>query len=261
MSDLATQQQDLLRTLFDWPADDAIEFIAAPAHSMGSRGLKAYQSNGHMLAQRALTAAYPVVGQLLGDESFAHLARALWHAHPPQWGDLAQWGGHLPTFVADSPQLQDVPFLADVARAEWALHAMATVADVRAEPESLALLTTEDPERLGVLLAAGSCVVRSEWPIASLLGAHLEGVPSFDALGHALRHFEAEDVVLWRQHFRPMHRRAVDGEAVFLHLLQKGLGLAQALDQSPQLDFAQWFPAAVSSELVLGVFLQNDLST
>ncbi|OYU46245.1 MAG: hypothetical protein CFE44_03110 [Burkholderiales bacterium PBB4] len=261
MSDLAIQQQGLLRALFDWPAENAIEFVAAPALSMGSRGLKAYQTNGHMLAQRALAAAYPVVGQLLGEESFADLARALWHAHPPNRGDLAQWGGDLPAYVADSPQLQDVPYLADVARAEWALHGSATVADAQADPASLALLMTEDPEGLGLLLAPACCVVRSMWPVASLLGAHLRGVPSFADVGAAVSAKEAQDVIVWRQGLRPQWRPAALGEADFLHLLHKGLALAQALDQSPQLDFSQWFPAAVASQLVLGVFVLDLAST
>ena len=80
MSTLATQQQALLEALLAWPADDAMQKIAAHAIDPRARGLKAYQANGHALAERALQAAYPVVAQLLGDESFADLARALWHA-------------------------------------------------------------------------------------------------------------------------------------------------------------------------------------
>ena len=83
---LLAQQQALLNALFDWPRPDATQFIAAYARQSCARGLKVYQANGHLLAERALQAAYPVVAQLLGGESFADLARAVWHAHPPLRG-------------------------------------------------------------------------------------------------------------------------------------------------------------------------------
>ncbi|APW45233.1 putative DNA-binding domain-containing protein [Rhodoferax antarcticus] len=92
MNRLAAQQQALLASLFDWPPDVAINNLASYADSTWARGLKVYQANGHALAQRALQAAYPVLAQLLGSESFAALAQDFWHQQPPQRGDIGQWG-------------------------------------------------------------------------------------------------------------------------------------------------------------------------
>ncbi len=256
MSDLAAQQQDLLRALFDWPADDATELIAARAQNTWARGLKAYQTNGHMLAERALLAAYPVVTQLLGEESLADLARAVWHAHPPVYGDLAMWGDALPDYLAHSPQLQAEPYLADVVRVEWALHRCATAADAAADPASLSLLTTEDPDQLGLRLAPGCAVLRSPWPVASILGAHVHGTPSLADVGAELRAGVSQEVVVWRQGLRPQFRQALPGEADMLQHLMTGAAMGPALDHAPELDFTQWFPSAVASQLVLGVFTQ-----
>ena len=149
MSTLAAQQQALLAALFHMPAENATETIAAYPQYTGARGLKAYQANGHALAERVLRAAYPVVTQLLGDESMADLARAMWHAHPPTCGDMAHWGAGLPEFVSHSEQLRDEPYLADVAAAEWALHRCATAPDALfgAAPDiaSFTLLAEHDP--------------------------------------------------------------------------------------------------------------------
>jgi len=115
VSTLQSQQQALLNALFARPAepaDLALHRYATGVGSRSERGLLAYRANGHALAHRSLLAAYPVVRQLLGEESFADLARAVWHAHPPHRGDIAQWGDFLPAFVSDSPQLSDVPYLA-----------------------------------------------------------------------------------------------------------------------------------------------------
>ncbi len=256
MTDLATQQQELLQTLFDGVAANAIEIGAAPAHSTWARGLKAYKSHGHMLAERALLAAYPVLAQLLGDENWPGLARALWHAHPPQRGDLALWGDALPSYLAASPQLQDEPFLADVARVEWAMHRCAVAADSQPDPSSLALMTTEDPDALHLRLAPGCVLVRSPWPVAGIVGAHVHGEPSLAEVGAAMRAGHAQDVVVWRQAYRPQFREALPGEVDLLEHLLAGASLGLALDQSPGLDFAAWLPAALSSQLVLGVTVQ-----
>lgn len=257
MSDLATQQRELLQLLFVTPAEDATKIIATKAINTWARGLKVYKTNGHVLAQRALESAYPVVAQLLGADSMADLARALWHAQPPQRGDLAQWGDGLPGYLAASPQLQDEPYLADVARAEWALHCAATAPDGQPDPASLALMTWHDPDHLRLVLAPGCTVVRSRWPVASIVGAHLRGEPSLAAAGQALRAGIAQDVVVWREGLRTQFRATYAGESTFLGHLQSGVPLGPALDQSPGLDFAQWLPGAVASRLALGVVVQE----
>lgn len=253
MSTLARQQQVLIDALLAWPADRATINIAQYVVDSGARGLKAYQTNGHMLAQRALQAAYPVVAQILGDDSFADLARALWHAQPPQCGDVARWGDGLADFVQSSAQLQDEPYLGEVARAEWALHICASAPDIEPDLSTLALLTTHDPEQLRLVLAPGCAVVRSAWPVSSILTAHLEGSPSFEEVGTLLRASQAQDALVWRAGLRPCVRLAVDGEAdAVLHLL-RGESLAQALDAAPGLEFGQWLPMAVQSGLILSV--------
>lgn len=255
MSNLAQQQQLLLDALFAWPAEDAIKNIAAYAMDTGARGLKAYQSNGHMLAQRTLQAAYPVVAQLLGDDSFADLARAVWHAHPPQRGDLAWWSGALPDFLQNNPQLQDEPYLADVARVEWSIHRCQFDTDVATDLSSLQLLTTGSPDEMCLQLAPGCAIVRSRWPVANIVNAHLEGVPSFNQVGAQLRAAMAQDTVVWREGLRPRCRAAIEGEADCLLALLEGQSLGQALDAAEvaALNFEAWLPLAVQTSLVLGV--------
>lgn len=251
MSELAQQQQLLLDALLAWPVGNAIENIATHAQDPRARGLKVYQANGHALAQSALHAAYPVVAQLIGDDSFADLVRALWHAQPPKRGDVAQWGEGLAGFLQTSAQLQDEPYLPDVARVEWALHVCTSAYDVELDLTTLALLTTHEPERLQLRLAPGCAVVRSAWPVAGIVGAHLEGNPSLQEAGAQLRRGEAQDAVVWRAGLRPRARPALVGEAEGLQVLLDGGSLAQALDAAPELDFGQWLPLAVQTGLVL----------
>ena len=253
MSTLAKQQEMLLDALFAWPAQDAMKRVAAHAMGTSVRGLKAYQANGHMLAERALLAAYPVVAQIIGLESFADLARALWHDHPPRRGDLAQWGDALPLFLQSSSQLHDAPYLTDVARVEWSLHVAATAVDGVADPASLALLTTDDPAELTLVLSGGCAAIQSDWPVASILSAHREGTPSFAEVGQLLNEQLGQTVVVWRNGLRPCARLALPGEVDCLQALSTGRSLAQALDDAQALDFSAWFPMAFQTGLVLAV--------
>lgn len=253
MSRLLEQQTRLLDALFAWPAQEATARLTPHLEHFNLRGLKAYQSNGHVLAERALQAAYPVVVQMLGQESFADLARALWHAHPPQQGDLSRWGVALPDFLHASVQLADEPYLADVARAEWAMHCCHSAADAPTDLTTLALLTTHDPAQMGFALAPGFTVLCSAWPLASLVLAHTDGAPPMDSVARQLRDRVAQDVLIWRHGAAPCLREAVDGEALFLESLYGGAALTQAIDASPLFDFANWLPMAVQSALVLAV--------
>lgn len=253
MRTLAQQQNLLLEALLAWPAHDAMKKVAACAQDTGARGIKAYQANGHALAQRALQAAYPVVYQLVGEESFSDLSGALWHAHPPQHGDVAQWGQALGAFMEASEQLATEPYLAEVAQVEWAMHTAGTAADGAADLASLALLTTEDPAALTLAFGPGMQLFQCTWPVASIVSAHLEGVPAFDKVAQLLRDRTPQDMVIWREGLHVRQRECLAGEHDVVSALQAGRSLADALDAAPLLDFAVWFPSALQSGLVLGV--------
>lgn len=255
MSTLAEQQLALLDALFAWPAQPAVQRLTLCASGVGTspqRGLKVYQSNAHVLAERALHAVFPVLALMLGEESFAHLARAFWHAHPPQGGNIADWGEAMVEFVRDSGQLQDEPYLPDVARAEWALHRCAQAADRDADLGSLVLLTTEDAHTVSLDLAPGLSTLSSAWPLASLLLAHQMGNPSLAQVGEEMRSRVAQDVVVWRAGLQPQLRLAQTGELAVLQALQSGQSLEAALQASGELAFAHWLPLAVQTGLVLG---------
>ena len=255
MTALAQQQQALLEALFAWPRDNAMVNIANYVDLTRARGLNAYQTNGHMLSGRTLLAAYPVLAQLLGADSFAALARALWHAHPPVRGDLAQWGGDLAGFVSASEQLAEEPYLPDVARVEWALHLCAGCADRAPEPATFQLLMAHDPATLRLVLAPGCAVQQSAWPVASIVTAHRQSPPDFDAVGHKLRAGTAETAVVWRAGLQPQVREAVAGEAALLSALLDGRSLDEAVHMADALDFNAWLPMAVQTGLLLAAEL------
>ena len=252
MSTLARQQRVLLEALFRRQPLDAMKNIATGHGLTGARGLKVYQANAAALARRALGAAYPVVAQLVGEESFADIAQAHWQTCPPQRGDVAQWGHALPAFLACSESLATEPYLPDVARVEWLLHLAASAPDAAPDLASLALLTDADPAGFTLELCPAAAVLASPYPVGSILLAHLAGEPSLQEAGRRIRAGRAEQALVWREGFRPRVREALPGEADLITALQAGCVLAVALDAAPALDFNQWLPLAVQSGLLSG---------
>lgn len=253
MSELARQQQALLAALLAWPPRQAEQALAAHVAHPWARGLMAYQANGHALAVRALGASYPVLLQLLGEDSFASLARAFWHAQPPVTGDVAQWGEALAGFLASGTQLQEEAYLPDVARVEWALHRCANGADAQADASTFPWLMAGDPDRLALVLAPGCALVQSVWPVASVMTAHLEASPDFAEVGRRLDAGIAETALVWREGLRARVRQAWPGEAELLAALLAGQALGPALDAAPGLDVEPWLPMAVRTGLLLAV--------
>lgn len=268
---LALQQQALLHALAAPSIQNATDLVAAYAVStrtMGinhcqntvQRGLQAYRANASALAQRALLAAYPVLQQLLGEESFAMLARDLWAAHPPERGDLAQWGAALASYMTNAPALADLisdhPYLPDVARLEWALHSVATAADALPDTASFALLASQPPEALRLRLAPGTHLLESAYPIIAIWQAH---AASHD-LGEATRLLadgRGQTALVWRQGYAPRANAVGVGEAALLRsvLAQGNVGasVAAALAVESAFDLSAWLASAVQSGLLLGV--------
>ena len=266
---LAQQQRDLLNAIFT-ANNIAPQAINTPTRVINgtsnrgfNRGLQTYRANATASAQRSLQAAYPVIAQLIGDQAFEHLARDFWAQQPPTRGDLAQWGGALAAFIARISALQTEPYLSDVARAEWALHTAATAADQGADLATFSLLTTQDPAALTLQLAPGTALVRSQYPIASILTAHraphLDTSPSFEEVGQKLRQNLPEIALVWRQGLRPMVALCTAAEAAFIGQLRRGASLLAALESdelaatAAPFDLQLWLPQAVQSGLLLGV--------
>jgi hypothetical protein len=165
----ALRQQMLLRALWGDARPGVVAGWLRDRPERVSRGMMAYRANAAALAEKVLVAAFPTITQLLGSEAMAGLARAHWHAEPPVLGDLAQWGAGLPAFIAAERQLDSEPYLADVARLDWAVHGAEMAADA-SEPVGLHLLASADPASLSLHLVPGTAAKRPGSGSGSSLG-------------------------------------------------------------------------------------------
>ena len=248
----ALRQQMLLRALWR----DARPGVLAGWTRDGAnfkRGLQAYQANAGALAERALAAAFPTLQELLGDESFANLARAFWHHAPPGRGDIGTWGHDLASFVAAAPDLADEPYLPDVARLEWAVHEAQSAANSELDASSLAVLADQDPQSIWFRPRPGTQVLVSLHPVASIWQAHRQaattGVDRFAAVRQAFAERQAQTALIWRDDWAVQVVALDLADALLTQALCQGLSLGRALEQvathHPGFEFEAWLVTAL----------------
>jgi hypothetical protein len=262
----ALRQQMLLRALLGDARPGVVTgwLHAAPGGPPVARGLAAYRAHAGALAERALAAAYPTVQQLMGEESFALMARDLWRQQPPQAGDMALWGEALADFIAQVPTLAAEPYLPDTARLEWALHRLqaapdAPPPDAGGAPPGLGLLATHDPAELALVLPPGSVLVASPWPVFSLWQAHRAAgaearEAAFGPVRQALAEGRGEQGLLTRRGWAPWAQALPEAEARFVAALLAGRSLAQGLHEAGgAFGFEAWLIAALQQRLLVEV--------
>lgn len=125
----------------------------------------------------ALGEVYSVTRRLVGDELFRQLARVHIDVRPPRDPRLSRYGDDLAATLARLDACAGLPYLADVARLEWAVHeaneaAESTVA-VEESPAAIDLAAVlVDAE---VTFIPSFRLLRSAWRIDEIWRAHQRG--------------------------------------------------------------------------------------
>ena len=151
MPPLADLQQDFARAILAGAMPDV---ALAPGHVPAADAMRVYRNTVIGALVNALRLTYPSIDALLGEAFFDQAAATFAKAHPPASGRLAGYGEG---FIAFLPgHVPSLPYLADVARLDWAMERAAASPDagipyalddrVTLEwPVSLALLTLNFP--------------------------------------------------------------------------------------------------------------------
>jgi hypothetical protein len=213
MSPLARSQRDFLAVLF---GDEAVP----------RAGLATYRRNVFANLRGALAATYPVVLRLVGAAFFGEAAERFARACPSTSGDLNRYGGEFGAFLAAYPFARELPYLADVARLEWACHESFNAAD--AAPLDVAMLAAVPPERHAELcfrLHPAVRLVASAHPVISIREANQpdrDGTPTVSS--------GAEHALVRREGFDVRVDRLTPVEWKFVAALALGDSLEAALD-------------------------------
>lgn len=138
-----------------------------------ARRVQIYRHDVFTKFTEALAAVYPVVQRLVGEAFFEQAARQYIVHHPARSGDVQAFGEHFAAFLAALPQAAGLPYLPDVARLEWAYHAVFHAADAPPlDPNALAELPPEAHGDLRFTLHPAARLLRSDYPILRIWQAN-----------------------------------------------------------------------------------------
>ncbi|MCG8381316.1 MAG: DNA-binding domain-containing protein [Gammaproteobacteria bacterium] len=91
-----------------------------PGTLQADQRIQIYRNNFYISLSEVLSGVFPVTHALVGETFFAQLCKAFIRQHPPAEGSVTHYGADLPGFIARLSQAESTPYLADVARLEWA---------------------------------------------------------------------------------------------------------------------------------------------
>jgi hypothetical protein len=198
----------------------------------------------------ALAATFPTVATVVGREFFGLLARRFMAGTSLEDPVLSRYGERFHEFVAATEDVHGLPYLADVARLDWALNvAFHSPLGPALSAADLAGWPPESLPNLSVRMPVGSSLIESAHPLDLIWQASQPGtsVDKVDlAAGRAC-------LVVFRRSEDAAFAVLAPGEAAFLKHLRRGHPLAAAAEHAAQVDEA--FHLAVTFGRMLGLRL------
>jgi hypothetical protein len=202
---------------------------------------RVYRNNVTVGLVDALAATYPAVQALVGETFFRAAAREAVRANPPRSPVLIDYGGFFPDFLAGFPPAASLPYLADVARLEWAWTRAYNAAD--AAPAPVSILGDVAPEALsGARLVAHPSLrlVASRYPVVTIWA---ETTGRIDRAKVDMR--RAETALILRPALQVSVRAMAPGEAAFLVAILDGAPIGAAAEAAtaaaPEFDLGAAF--------------------
>lgn len=190
--------------------------------------LRIYRSNFLISLTEALKANFPVTLQLVGTAFFEQAARGFIRQAPPDRPCLFEYGVGLPQYLQSLPELAALPYVAEMARFEFAR--IAAYHAPREAPLTEAEMARIAPEALADLpirLARHAQIVSLRHPVAELWQAHQSAEPDLSAVDMAAR----PHALLVCRPDRMLAVQTLDPDAlVFLNAAREPTTLAQAAD-------------------------------
>ena len=131
--------------------------------------VRIYRNHAFATLGAVLERTFPVVCRLVDKRFFAYAAHEYLREHPPHSRCLVEYGAEFADFLAGLEACNDLPYLADVARFEWALNVAATVREAcPLKIEALAGIAPESASLLKISLQPSVSYFASEWPIDAI---------------------------------------------------------------------------------------------
>jgi hypothetical protein len=153
------------------PLDGLLAAVRCPADP--AERLDIYRRHHRESFRRHLRGRYPTVEWLIGTDSMVAIADATLRAAPPRAPSMAEYGQELvETLLREGDDLP--PYIADVARLDWALGCLSVAIDHDAIGiDALAAVQADELEQATLTLQPGLAHVTLAWPADELVQLRL----------------------------------------------------------------------------------------
>jgi putative DNA-binding protein len=220
-----------------------------------------YRNHALAIVGASLQGTFPVICRLVDERFFAYAVHEYLRQRPPRSRCLVEHGADFADFLADFEPCKALPYLADVARFEWALNIAASVREAAAlHPQVLTEVPTNKAAYVALRLQPSLSYVTSPWPIDAIWQANQENeVPVVDLAsgGAKLEVRRVGDSVGWL--------RLAPATFTFRTALADGLVLAAAMAaatlQDPAFDLAAAVQNIFAEGLAVAYCLSSDQKT
>lgn len=187
-----------------------------------------YRNNVAVSLTEALAKRFPVIQRLVGEAFFAAMARVYAETHRPKSPVLLEWGDSFPQFLKGFPPLSGYPYMAEVARIEYARGIAFHAADARSA--SADSFVGANPSQLRLRLHPSVQVLRLDHPAVSIWQRNQPG-----AAQEKLTLAGSEIALVMRDPYFNVPVHAItEGDAVMMDHIRLGASLTAAAE------LAQW---------------------
>jgi hypothetical protein len=223
--------------------------VFRPANLPEGEPLSVYRNHHRISLCAALATTFPTVVRLIGEEAFRVLASRFLHAQPPVQPCLAEYGAAFGQYLEVEILVKDLPYLADMARLDWAINQATTAPDVEAlEAGLLGSLSPDELAELCVRPHPSLTLLWSNFPLSDIyqLAYGADAVESITLESGSVR------LMIWRHHNGTM--TASVSEQVFEAL--KGLACGGQIRSACEKLSQAELPAFFASYILGGGFVK-----
>ncbi len=125
-----------------------------------------YRNNFYMSFRDYLLACFPSVEALVGDEFFEQLTKAFTRDKSLECASIEYYGAQFADYIATCEQTKPLPYLADIARFDWAVDRAKSVIEFNEFPfEQLAQLSEQQQLTIVFSTPPNTCLITSQSPV------------------------------------------------------------------------------------------------
>lgn len=199
-----------------------------PGRFPAAQHVQIYRNNITNTLSVALAAVYPVVEKLVSPGFFGYAAHEYLRDHRPMSANLHDFGGAFAEFLASFIPAAGLPYLADVARLEWAWHRAFHAAEAPSfDPAALAKVPADRLSALRLGLHPSANLLISPYPVIRIFEINQE-----EYSGDASVDLDAggENALVIRRGLNVFVEPLTNGAVALLLAVHQNQTLAQALD-------------------------------